>query len=269
MKKITIIFLAAVFFAGVSSCVKEKFTAPAANNADPNLTPNTTIAAITALYTSVKTPIQITQPLVLEAVVVGDDKSGNLYKELAIEDSTGGILLMINGPDLYANYPVGRRLFIQLKGLYVVSYDGSYEIVGSVNTDGSFTGIGTTNLSQYIFPGQWGVNVAPKVVTITQLLSNINTYQSQLIQLNNVEFVAGSRGVPYANGTLILNGSLLVKDCNENQATVYTSGYANFANSLTPSGNGSLVCIYGVYGTTAQLMLRDTTDVNMTGPTCP
>jgi len=267
MRKITIIMLVAFFFAGVSSCVKEKFAAPPVTNADPDITPNTTIAAVTALYTG--TPVQITQPLIVEALVVGDDKSGNLYKELAIEDTSGGILLMINGPDLYANYPVGRRLFIQLKGLYVVSYDGSYEIVGSVNTDGSYTGIATSNLSQYIFPGKWGLPVVPKIVTIPQLLTNINAYQSELIQLNNVEFIAGNRGVPYANGTLILNGSLSVKDCNENTVTLFTSGYADFANSLSPSGNGSMVCIYGVYNGAAQLTLRDTTDVIMTGPLCP
>jgi len=268
MKKVSIIILTAVLLAGISSCVKEKFTSPPATNVDPNLTPNTTIAAVTALYTGA--PVQITQALIVEAVVVGDDRSGNLYKELAIEDSTGAILLMINGPNLYADYPVGRRLFIQLKGLYVVSYDGSYEIVGSVNTDGSYTGIATSNLSQYVFPGKWGINVVPKVVSVIDIATANNALQSQLIELNNVEFITGDRGVPYANGTLILNGTLAIKDCNENQVNVYTSGYANFANSLSPKGNGTMLCIYGVYNGASQLMIRDTTDIiNMTGPVCP
>jgi len=268
MKKNTIIIFTLLFLAGVSSCVKEKFAAPAVNNVDPDITANTTIAQITAPLATT-TVSHITQNQIISAVVVGDDKSGNLYKELAIEDSTGGILLMINGPDLYTTYPVGRRVFVNLEGLYVVSYDGQYEIVGSVNSDGSFTGISTANLSQYVTPGKWGITVAPKVVSITDFVTNVNAYQSELVQLNNVEFISGSRGVPYANGTYQLSASLSIKDCNENQATVYTSGYADFANSLTPKGNGTMLCIYGVYNATPQLMIRDTTDLNMTGQVCP
>jgi Family of unknown function (DUF5689) len=267
MTKNKILILIAIFLVGVSSCVKEKFSAPTTTNADPNITANTTIAGLTALYSG--SPTLITQNLVLAAVVVGDDKSGNIYKQLAIEDSTGGILLMINASDLYTSYPVGRRLFIKLQGLYLVNYGGAYEIAASVNTDGSFTGISTPNLTQYVFPGKWGINVAPIVVTVPQLLSNPSTFQSELIQLNNVEFITGNRKVPFANGTYNISVSLAIKDCNENQLTVYTSGYADFANSPTPGGNGTMVCIYGVYNATPQLTVRDTTDLNMTGTLCP
>lgn len=270
MKKIIIILLAALFLAGISSCIKEKYTNPMVTNTDPDITPNTTIAAIEAMYNG--SPVQFTQGQILEAVVVGDDKSGNLYKQLAIEDSTGGIMLMITAYDLYTTYPVGRRLFIQLQGLYLVSYAGTYEIAASV-TGGTYTGISPANLSQYIVPGKWGIITQPKVMSILHFDSFMNSLQSQLIQLNNVEFVAGSRGVPYANAAYELSGSLNIKDCNENQVVVYTSGYANFASALTPSGNGTMICLAGVYagttGTTAQLTVRDTTDLMMTGPTCP
>ena len=268
MKNI-IIITAVIFLAGFSSCIKEKFNTPAATNTDPDITANTTIAALNNTIMNSSGPRLVTQDLIISAIVVGDDKSGNLYKELAIEDSTGGILLTINGSELYTSYPVGRRLFVKLQGLYLASYSGSYEIVASINTDGSFSGIPTTNLSQYVFPGKWGINVAPIVVTVPQLLNNINTFQSELIQFNNVEFITGSRGVHFANGTYDISASLNIKDCNENQLTVYTSGYAAFANSLTPTGNGKMVCVYGVFGTAAQLVIRDTTDLNMTGPVCP
>ena len=84
MKKYIIPFFAVVFLAGMSSCIKDKFSAPPATNTDPNLVPNTTIAALSAMATTAG--VQVTQSLILEAVVVGDDRSGNLYKELDIED---------------------------------------------------------------------------------------------------------------------------------------------------------------------------------------
>ena len=266
MKKYIIAFFVLVFLAGISSCVKEKFNAPPVGNTDPNLVPNTTIAALSAMATTTGT--QVTQSLILEAVVVGDDRSGNLYKELDIEDSTGGILLMITGDDLYANYPVGRRLFIQLQGLYIATYDGTNEIVASID-NGIFTGISTANISQYVVPGKWGIVTAPKPVTLSQITANPATYQSQLVQLSNVEFSFGSRGVLYANATYDISGSLTLQDCNLNTATVYTSGYASFASAVSPSGNGTMICLAGDYNGAAQIIIRDTTDLHLTGTLCP
>jgi hypothetical protein len=269
MKKFAII-ITVVFLAGISSCVKEKFGTEPVTNTDPNITANTSIAALNAMATS--NGVQITQSLILSAIVVGDDKSGNFYKELDIEDSTGGILLMINGDDLYATYPAGRRLFINLQGLYVVKYDSASEIVGSID-NGAFTGIATSNLSQYVNQGKWGINVAPIAVTIPELVNHPYMYQGELVQLNNVEFASGYRGVPYANATYELSSTMIIKDCNENTDSIYTSGYASFASAVTPSGNGTLVCVAGVYGGSSgvlsQLMIRDTTDLHLTGPLCP
>ncbi len=264
MKNFIPYFFAIVFLTTISSCVKEKFDAPPVGGTDPDITPTLTISALKARYTGAA--YQFTDSSIISAVVVGDDKSGNLYKALAIEDSTGGITLTISGSSLFAQYPIGRRLFIKLKGLYLVQYKGLYEIIGSINPDGSFAGIPPTNASQFIFPGKWGINVAPKVVTIAQLG---NAYQSELIQLNNVEFSAGDQNAPYANGSPVLTSvSHTLKDCNGRSTIVYTSGYADFANALTPAGNGSFTCIYSVYNGITQLIVRDTTDINLTGPNC-
>lgn len=264
MKNFIQYFFAIVFLTTISSCVKEKFDAPPVGGTDPNLTVNLTISALKARYNG--SAYQFTDSSIICAVVVGDDKSGNLYKALAIEDSTGGITLTIAGSSLYAQYPIGRRLFIKLKGLYLVQYKGLYEIIGSINPDGSYAGIPPTNTDQYIFPGKWGIVVAPKIVTIAQLG---DTYQSELIQFNNVEFSAGDQNRPYANGAPVLSSlAHTLKDCSGNAVVVYTSGYADFANALTPGGNGTFACIYSVYNGTAQLIIRDTTDIALTGPTC-
>ena len=263
MKSVIIYFSAVIFLAGISSCVKDKFDSPPANGSDPNITTTTTVAGLKAMYTGGN--MLINDSVVVAAVVVGDDKSGNLYKEVAIEDSTGGITLTINGSNLYTSYPIGRRLFIKLKGLYLVQYKGLYEIIGAINADGSYAGIPSSNASQFIFPGKWGINVQPKVVRISQLG---DVYQSELIELDNTEFSVGDQNQPYANSATLASVSHTLKDCTGGSVVVYTSGYADFAGALTPSGNGSFVCIYSVYNGTPQLIVRDTTDINLTGPNC-
>jgi len=268
MKNFIITILTVVFLAGISSCVKEKFTAPADNNTDPNITVNSSIATIKALYNGV--PAQITQDYVISAIVVGDDRSGNLYKSLAIEDATGGITLSIVGSDLYTTMPVGRRLFIKLKGLYVAQYSGSYQIVAYVNGDGTLGGIPTSTLANYIFPGTRGNTVTPIVTTLANIAAPNNSLQSELIELDNVEFSPADRNQMYADNVNLISVSHLLEDCGTtvHNAAVYTSGYANFASAHTPSGNGKVICIYGVYNGATQLTIRDTTDLSLTGPAC-
>lgn len=263
-KKYGFILFAAFFIAGFSACVKEKVAAPATTNTDPDIAVNFSLDSVTGRFTG--QPYQFTQNLVISAVVVGDDKSGNLYKELAIEDSTGGILLMLNGNYLYANYPVGRRLFINLKNLWVVQYDGAYELVEYINTDGTYGGIAPPLFSTFITPGKWGVAVAPIDVPINQLN---NSLQGELIELDAVQFNGLTAGETYANDSSLASTTLTLSDCNSNTVAVYNSGYANFANVPVPTGNGKLLAIYSVYDGAGQLLIRDTSDVNLKGTRCP
>ena len=269
MKKLIIALLSVVLLCGISSCIKEKFNAPPATNVDPNIAVTSTISQIKGLYTGAL-PVQITQDYVISAVVVGDDRSGNLYKALAIEDSTGGITLSINGSDLYTNMPIGRRLFIKCKGLFVGQYSGSFQLFAYVNSDGSFGGIPPSTIGQYIFPGKWGIPVTPIVTTLVNILSPNNSLQSELIELDNVEFSAVDKNQPYANAANLTSVSHMLEDCtpNRNDVAVYTSGYSKFASGSTPRGNGTVICIYGVYNGATQLTIRDTTDLTLTNPPC-
>ena len=261
MKNITISLIALLLLAGLSSCIKEKLDSPPAGGTDPNIAVNYSIGQLKASYRGAS--FQIVHDYVIAAVVVANDSSGNLYKQLAIEDSTGGIMLMMDASGLYNNYPVGRRLFIKLNGLYLGQKKGLLQLGSYLNSDGSVGGLLSSNAVNYIFPGKWGVQVAPIVTTIAQVNANYNGLQSELIELDNVEFAAGSKNVPYATGY-----GITLKDCSGSTVIVYTTpGYANFANSLSPSGNGKFICIVGVYNG-PQLTVRDTNDIFLNGPVC-
>jgi Family of unknown function (DUF5689) len=267
MKKYFGVFITVLLLGAFSACVKEKFNAPANTNTDPNIAVNFSIDSVKGRFVNQgNQPYQFTQDLVISAVVSADDRSGNLYKELAIQDSTGGILLMLAGYDLYNTYPVGRRLFISLKGLWVVQYDGAYELVNNIDSVGGFVGIPPTLYHTYITPGKFGVPVMPIDLPINLLNNNL---QGELIQLDGVQFTGVPAGSTYANDSSLANGTWTLSDCSANTIAVYTSGYANFAGSVVPTGNGKLLAIYSVYNGTPQLIIRDTTDVNLKGTRCP
>ena len=261
MKNIIISFIAIAFLAGFSSCVKDKLDSPPTGGTDPNIAVNYSIRDLKSQYLGAG--FEITEDHVISAVVVGDDKSGNLYKQLAIEDSTAGIMLMISSSGLYNIYPIGTRLFIKLKGLYVGQKKGLMQLGAFLNADGSVGGLLSSNTSNFIFPGKWGINVAPIITTIANVNAHYNDLQSELIELDNVEFASTDRNVPYATGY-----GLTLEDCNTNFITVYTApGYATFSNSPSPSGNGKFICLVGVYNG-PQLTIRDTTDLFLKGPNC-
>ncbi|MFN8288190.1 MAG: DUF5689 domain-containing protein [Chitinophagales bacterium] len=263
MKKFMLPFLLLALIAGVSSCVKDKFDAPPAFGEDPDIVVNFSIDSLKARYATA--PVQIKEDLVISAVVVADDKSGNLYKQVIIQDSTGGIALLVDGSYLYGDMPIGRRIFIKLKDLWVGNYHGVHQLGGYIQQDGSVGGITGGRVNDYILKGKWGIPVEPKAVKINQLnASYINT----LIALDGVEFATADAGKPFADAFNLQSLSRTVKDCNGGNVVAYTSGYSTFANKLTPSGNGRMIAIYSVYNATSQLIIRDPSDLTMDTTRC-
>jgi len=46
----------------------------------------------------------------------------NWYKSLVIQDSTGGIMLLLDGQNLFQDYPVGTLIRLRLKDLLLSDY---------------------------------------------------------------------------------------------------------------------------------------------------
>lgn len=250
----------------MTSCVKDKFDTPPTNGEDPALTVTTTISELKQLFEG--EPVEITDDLIIAGVVSADDESGNFYKNLIIEDASGGILVRIDRADAYVNFPVGRRIFIKCKGLWLGDYNNLIQLGGSFAPDPlnpGVNGIADVLIDQYLFAGQYNLPVVPTVAKITDLN---NSFQSKLIKLENVEFDGASKGQTFADAINLESKNLTVTDCDGNEIIVRTSGYCNFAADLSSEKNGTLVGVYSVFGSTAQLLIRDIDDVQMEGARC-
>jgi Family of unknown function (DUF5689) len=271
MKNLIITLLAISILAGISSCSKN-MDSPPTGGTDPNITVNFSLDSLKARYNG--NPYLITQDLVISGVVVGDDSSGTFYKGIDIEDSTSGIMVMIDSKYLYNLYPMGTRVFVKLKGLYLVQSKGVFEIVAILNSGGTYTGIPSSVVSQFITPGKWGIHVEPKHISLTDLNASPDQYQSELVQIDNVQFAAVFQGTPYyVAGNY---GNSTIRDCGgENTYTVYTSAYTDFGNLTVPSGNGTFIGIASVYVSatsgraTYELLVRSPSDLSLTGTLCP
>lgn len=276
-KKHSVISLAAVLIASslfIVSCQK-KFSDPPPMG-DPGVVANISIKDVKARYTSGQA-VEITDDAIIEGVVGCDDRSGNYYQQIAIQDSTGGVLLRLGSSNLYNDYPVGRKVYVKLKGLYLGQYNGTLQFGGGLDSSylvqGGVTLLAKNLIDQHIIKGALNQPLVPKVVTVSMLTTNLqNPYISTLVKLQGYEFSAADRNKEYADDAA--SGNRVLQDCSAlsaNKITLRTSNYCNFATLPVAQGNGEIIGLYSYYSSTStkQLTIRDTTDVRFTNPRCP
>ncbi len=206
---------------------------------------------------------------IIEGVVVADDSKDNFYKSIVIQDSTGGITIRLDGFGLYNFYPVGRKVFIKLKELWLGDYAKMIQLGAGVDrSDPAFpelVPVPQPLFNRYIVKGSLHNPVVPRTVRLDELNDSL---QSCLLKIMDVELAATDTGKPYADAINKLSVNHKVRSCNGGSAYLRSSGFANFANAKTPRGNGSIVAVYSVFRTEKQLMIRDTSDVHLDSIRC-
>lgn len=235
---------------------------------EPQVTVNMTIKELKALHT-MGTFTQISDDKIISGIVVSEDKTGNFYKSICIQDATGGITLRLDGSSLFTNYPVGRRLYVKLKNLYIGDYNRLIQIgAGIDNSDPTrpeLSPLPASLFDKFILKGSTGNTVTPKVVTVAQLADSL---QSMLIQLQGFEFNAADTAKTYADAVGKNSVNYTIRNCSGDRIVLRNSGYATFAGYKLPNGNGNITAIYSVFGSTKQLLIRDTADVQFKGSRC-
>lgn len=251
-----------------TSCVDLDFDEPPANGEPVNITANATMAQLKSRHVPGQF-VTITDSLVLRTVVVADDRSGNFYKTLIVQDETAGIELKVNSIGLFSEFPIGREVFIHCEGLVISDFNGLIQLGGGTYIDNNgqlrLAGIEETLMSRYLTPGLRNQFVTPKVKGIQELTQ---ADLSTLVRLDEVQFVTASAGQLYADPVTQFSVNRTLEDCQKRSIILRSSGYADFAGIRTPEGKGSLTAVLGVFGGTLQLFIRDTSDVDMDGPRC-
>lgn len=235
----------------LNSCTKE-FDEPTAKTIPVGTV--MTIAEVRALHVP-GYEVKITQDISVYGVVTADESTGNLYKESYIQDETGALYLRFtSSTGLY----IGDSVRININGAKILKYNEMLQI-DSLHADNSVFKIKT---QQYR---------TPQIVTIDELVADVEGFQGKLIQLDGVFFVEGGLTKTYADGVNKESVSRVLQDAGSNQIDVRTSGYANFANDTLPAGSGTFIGISTQYlssstnPTGLQLLIRTPSELRMTG----
>lgn len=144
------------------------------------MTPNTTIMELKNLY---KTgPVKIQNDMIIGGQVVSEDRSGNIYKSLYIQDATSGIELKIGKSGLYNDYKLGQWVYVKCSGLTLGKYNDMLQL-GFADPTGEYE---TSYLDvqyfidNHIFRGEIGTPLEAKEITSADLLreENLGCYVS-------------------------------------------------------------------------------------------
>jgi len=262
-------FLLFVSLLNLTSCKKDKFDEPPHVTTDPNLT-TVPISQLRALYSS-GLPIVISDDIIVQGVVTADDASGNFYKMIVIQDTSGAIPILIERSALDADYPIGRKIYVKCKGLVLGAYNKYVQLGGFIDNSTGQPAVGnipSVLVNNVIVKGPMVTPLEPRVISSFSELSP-TADQSILVKLEPVHFKATEFGKPFADIVNQQSLSRKLLDCDSASIDVRTSNYAKFSNELVPSGQLSVIGIFSVYGSTKQLTLRNTTEITSTTATCP
>jgi hypothetical protein len=210
----------------------------------------------------------INKSIALEATIVANDEHDNLYKSISIQDTSGGIIISLDGNSLYQNYPVGTTIRMHLQNLFLIDYRRMLQVVASVDTSSGqlvTAGIPVSLFSKYIKVVKENTNIIPMLVSYKNLGDSL---QGRMIKISNVEFSAADTSLTFADKKNKIGASRSLKFCTGGTIYLRTSGYADFAGISLPNNNGDIVGIYSVYNYEKQLLLRDTSDILFSGKRC-
>lgn len=246
----------------LQSCVKKDYDVPEDKSGyDPMLTVTHSIKDIQDLASGTL----IEEDVIIAGIVNFDDREGNYYKKIAIQDETGGIEILLDQNNLYNDYPVGRKVYVKLKGLYKGDYNANPQIGYVPDGGGSLSNIPFTLIDQHMVKANYPNTITPEVVTLADISSPnaVKHLLNTLVEINDVEFTPELIGLSFANPASMSSATNRnLQECGSStKIVVRTSGYAKFQPATIPGGRGKIIALYTRFGNTPQLYIRSTNDV--------
>jgi hypothetical protein len=266
MKSFYLFLIALLFIVSSTNC-ERSFDEPP-EYSGPRIKANISITEIKRLHITNNFE-KIYEDLIIEGIVTANDRTDNFYKSIVIQDSTAGITIRLDGFSLFNIYPIGRKIFIRLKGLWLGDYGGMIQLGAGVNRSNpqfpELIPIPQPLFDRVIVKGDLDQKVLPIKLNMQDLNDSL---QSMLVTLTQVEFDHSDTAKPYADAVNKQTIAHTLRTCGIGSVYVRTSGFAKFASALTARGHGDITGIYSVFRTQKQLLLRDTSDVKMNGLRC-
>ncbi|WP_028891783.1 DUF5689 domain-containing protein [Tenacibaculum sp. 47A_GOM-205m] len=262
MKKINLYKIFAILFIAISaSCVDNNDFELPTIGPDKQYENLKSLNEIIAQYNG--DVVEFNDDITISGYVISDDREGNFYKTLVIQDKpenpTVGVEIKIDDANLGARYNVGRKVYVKLKGLALSKPYSAFEI-GIKGTGNRTDRIGAEDYVSKIDRSSEIVDIVPTTLTIGELTENhINT----LVKIENLQ--SATKGLQYAYPEDNSYITRTMTSCETfEKIDISTSKFVSFKEYYIPDNQGSITAILDEFSGSYQLVLRDTNDVDFT-----
>ena len=250
------------------SCVKNSDFDQLKVSCEKELVANTTFTQIFNLYD--EETIQIQEDLIIEGYVISSDEAGNFFGVLHFQDDyqhpTEGLQIELDIRDSHLFYPIGSKVFIKLKGLYLGKSKGVYKIGGVFSSFGNVSvgRLPAPIVNQHIFIScEQAKELAP---TSISLQDSLLRFKNTLVQIEQIEFSSAELMETYAVKEQETDRILI--DCLDKEIVLRNSGYSDFQNINLPKGSGSITGVLLQENDDYFLVVRDTNDLKFDKERC-
>ena len=214
---------------------------------------------------------KVDQSLQIKAIVVGNDEGSNLYKKLCVQDNTGAFAISIDQSGLFGAFSVGQCVLIELKDLYVGSYEKQPQI-GKLyfNENKGVDQVG--RLTRYEWQRHYkllspveGLSAKP-IVTDNMSKLNLERDCGRLVTLVGIRMkdADGVKVFAPSDGSVTLLGGCANREIagvSSDLAVIRTSTYAKFANMPMPTEKINITGIASRYRDGWQIEPRKLEDI--------
>ena len=160
--------------------------------------------------------------VIVSGRIISSDETGNIYKNLVIQDESAALTISINENDMFESYHIGQEVVIDLTDMYIGKYNGLQQL-GFPEYSTQY-GWEATFMDMDFFKQHAQFNGLPQpaeidtipvdIAKINAIKSNADSlqkWQSQLVRFDSVQWVEA--GKPYSEASASTNR--YIKDAND------------------------------------------------------
>ncbi len=251
------------------ACVQEKWDRPnPKNDRDLNFAIYKTIAELRSSMGS-SGYREIKDNIIISGEVIADDRTGNFFRQIIIDDGTAAIPVLLDANNLYNDFPIGRKIYLRCKGLYTSFYYKLPQLGYIPNQNGLLTAIPYHLWDNYIVAAEMQQAINAIEVSIADVKIAKPELYNRLVRMIDIQILDTNKATQFALPANISSATnIQLMDCDSHIIALRTSAYSSLQALRPPKGRGKITAIYTVFNNTPQLVLRDTSEIQMRSPRC-
>ncbi|MFI3317361.1 MAG: DUF5689 domain-containing protein [Rikenellaceae bacterium] len=203
--------------------------------------------------------VLISENIAIEGIITANDKYGEFYNCLIIEDGSAAVKIMCDYEDLYISYPIHNTVTIYCSGLYLINHYGAITLGAEPTGDYTLDYISQANLGRYVKSNYTSAEpFTPPKLDICELTP---LHYFQMVELDEVT-ISGYNGsqlfcVRDSTTNRTVDTYHTITDKNGDTAELSVDRLCMYADDSLPTITCNIQAIVGYYDQQYSLTITD------------